>query len=98
MVKLNEIEVNGMKHPIHADPNAFHSCSFCVMKFGLTGRKNGCGEGQSGACTELIADCLGARARCRRRCSRAGSHGIMESRFLLTNSQYHSERRLLELR
>ena len=97
MVKLNEIDVNGMKHPIHADPDT--PLLFVLRdEIGLTGRKNGCGEGQSGACTELIADRLGARARCRRRCSRAGSHGIMESRFLLTNSQYHSERRLLELR
>jgi aerobic-type carbon monoxide dehydrogenase small subunit (CoxS/CutS family) len=49
-----EIEVNGKRYPIHYDPE---TPLLYVLRddLGLTGSKYGCGEGQCGSCTVLIA-------------------------------------------
>src|SRR5512137_764571 len=49
-----EIQVNGKKHAVQYDPD---TPLLYVLRdeLGLTGSKYGCGEGQCGACTVLIA-------------------------------------------
>jgi isoquinoline 1-oxidoreductase subunit alpha len=49
-----EIEVNGKKYPVRYEPD---TPLLYVLRdeLGLTGSKYGCGEGQCGACTVLIA-------------------------------------------
>jgi aerobic-type carbon monoxide dehydrogenase small subunit (CoxS/CutS family) len=49
-----ELEVNGKHYPVHYDPET--PLLFVLRdELGLTGSKYGCGEGQCGACTVLIA-------------------------------------------
>lgn len=54
MASAIEIEVNGKKYPVRYDPD---TPLLYVLRdgLGLTGSKYGCGEGQCGACTVLIA-------------------------------------------
>jgi len=49
-----EIEVNGKRYPVHFHPD---TPLLCVLRddLGFTGAKYGCGEGQCGSCTVLIA-------------------------------------------
>ena len=49
-----EIEVNGKRYPVHYEPQ---TPLLYVLRdeLGLTGSKYGCGEGQCGSCTVLIA-------------------------------------------
>jgi aerobic-type carbon monoxide dehydrogenase small subunit (CoxS/CutS family) len=49
-----EIEVNGKRYPVHYHPDA---PLLYVLRddLGFTGTKYGCGEGQCGSCTVLIA-------------------------------------------
>ena len=54
MATLIEIEVNGKRYPVHYDPDT-PLLSVLRDELGLTGAKYGCGEGQCGACTVLIA-------------------------------------------
>jgi len=49
-----EIEVNGKRYPVNYPPNT-PLLSVLRDELGLTGSKYGCGEGQCGACTVLIA-------------------------------------------
>jgi aerobic-type carbon monoxide dehydrogenase small subunit (CoxS/CutS family) len=49
-----ELEVNGKKYPIHY-PADTPLLDVLRDDLGLTGTKYGCGEGQCGACTVLIA-------------------------------------------
>jgi aerobic-type carbon monoxide dehydrogenase small subunit (CoxS/CutS family) len=54
MAKPIELEVNGKKYSVHSDPEA-PLLGVLRDEIGLTGTKYGCGEGQCGACTVLIA-------------------------------------------
>ena len=48
-----ELNINGVKRKVIADPNA-SLLEVIREDLGLTGTKYGCGEGQCGACTVLI--------------------------------------------
>ena len=54
MTKVTEINVNGSRRRIDADSER-NLLSVLRDDLGLTGSKYGCGEGQCGACTVLIA-------------------------------------------
>jgi len=54
MAKLPELEVNGKRHPVQSGPET-PLLTVIHDELGLTGTKYGCGEGQCGACTVLIA-------------------------------------------
>jgi aerobic-type carbon monoxide dehydrogenase small subunit (CoxS/CutS family) len=49
-----EIEVNGKRYPVNYPPDT-PLLSVLRDELGLTGSKYGCGEGQCGSCTVLIA-------------------------------------------
>jgi aerobic-type carbon monoxide dehydrogenase small subunit (CoxS/CutS family) len=54
MANSIQLEINGKKYSVHSD---LESPLLYVLRdeLGLTGTKYGCGEGQCGACTVLIA-------------------------------------------
>ena len=54
MAKPIELEVNGKKYSVQSDPEA-PLLGVLRDEIGLSGTKYGCGEGQCGACTVLIA-------------------------------------------
>jgi aerobic-type carbon monoxide dehydrogenase small subunit (CoxS/CutS family) len=54
MATIQSLNVNGTRHPIDAAPET-SLLSVLRDDLGLTGSKYGCGEGQCGACTVLIA-------------------------------------------
>jgi aerobic-type carbon monoxide dehydrogenase small subunit (CoxS/CutS family) len=54
MAKPIELEINGKRHVVLCDPET-SLLSALRDELGLTGTKYGCGEGQCGACTVLIA-------------------------------------------
>jgi aerobic-type carbon monoxide dehydrogenase small subunit (CoxS/CutS family) len=72
MAKPIELEVNGKRYPVNYPPD---TPLLYVLRdeLGLTGSKYGCGEGQCGACTVLIA---GAP---RRSCQIAASAAVGKS-------------------
>ena len=53
MARITELDVNGVKRRIDADPDRT-LLSILRDDLDLTGTKYGCGEGQCGACTVLI--------------------------------------------
>lgn len=53
MAKVTELNVNGSRHPVDADPDR-PLLSVLRDDLDLTGTKFGCGEGQCAACTVLI--------------------------------------------
>jgi aerobic-type carbon monoxide dehydrogenase small subunit (CoxS/CutS family) len=55
MPPVKELQVNGTRLPVNADPER---TLLSVLRFdlGLTGTKYGCGEGRCGACTVLLDD------------------------------------------
>jgi carbon-monoxide dehydrogenase small subunit len=66
-VKIN-VEVNGDARQVEADPWR-RLLDVLRLDFGLTGTKEGCGEGECGACTVMIDgvpvnSCLVAAAQC----------------------------------
>jgi aerobic-type carbon monoxide dehydrogenase small subunit (CoxS/CutS family) len=54
MAKPIEIEINGKRYQVECDPET-PLLSALRDELGFTGTKYGCGEGQCGACTVLIA-------------------------------------------
>jgi len=54
MPKAIELDVNGQKYPVQYDPET-PLLYVLSDELGLTGAKYGCGEGQCGACSVLIA-------------------------------------------
>jgi aerobic-type carbon monoxide dehydrogenase small subunit (CoxS/CutS family) len=54
MATIHALNVNGTRQPIEAEPER-SLLSVLRDDLGLTGSKYGCGEGQCGACTVLIA-------------------------------------------
>jgi aerobic-type carbon monoxide dehydrogenase small subunit (CoxS/CutS family) len=54
MAKPIELEINGKRFAVQCDPET-PLLSALRDELGLTGTKYGCGEGQCGACTVLIA-------------------------------------------
>ena len=54
MAKPSELEVNGKRYTVQSDAET-PLLSVLRDEMGLTGTKYGCGEGQCGACTVLIA-------------------------------------------
>lgn len=54
MAKSTEIEVNGKRYAVQSDAET-PLLTVLRDEIGLTGSKYGCGEGQCGACTVLIA-------------------------------------------
>jgi aerobic-type carbon monoxide dehydrogenase small subunit (CoxS/CutS family) len=54
MSRVTELLVNGVKHSVDVDAEA-SLLSVLRDALDLTGSKYGCGEGQCGACTVLIA-------------------------------------------
>lgn len=55
MPAVKELLVNGIKKPVDADSDR-SLLSVLRDDLGLTGSKYGCGEGECGACTVLLAD------------------------------------------
>ena len=55
MAKALELEVNGKRYPVQADPET-PLLDVLRDELGLTGTKYGCGEGQCGACTVLLGE------------------------------------------
>src|SRR6185369_8573861 len=53
MARITEIDVNGARHRIDADPERT-LLSVLRDDLDLTGTKYGCGEGQCAACTVLV--------------------------------------------
>ena len=53
MANIKELQVNGAKRTIDADPDRT-LLSVLRDDLGLTGAKYGCGEGKCGACTVLL--------------------------------------------
>jgi aerobic-type carbon monoxide dehydrogenase small subunit (CoxS/CutS family) len=54
MAKPIELEINGKRYPVQSDPDT-SLLSVLRDELGFTGAKYGCGEGQCGACTVLLA-------------------------------------------
>jgi aerobic-type carbon monoxide dehydrogenase small subunit (CoxS/CutS family) len=54
MAKPIELEINGKRYPVRSDPET-SLLSVLRDELGFTGAKYGCGEGQCGACTVLLA-------------------------------------------
>ncbi|MGC1618713.1 MAG: (2Fe-2S)-binding protein [Candidatus Acidiferrum sp.] len=54
MAKPIELEINGKRYPVQSDPET-PLLTVLRDELGLTGTKYGCGEGQCGACTVLLA-------------------------------------------
>jgi aerobic-type carbon monoxide dehydrogenase small subunit (CoxS/CutS family) len=80
------LEVNGKRYPIHSDPD---TPLLYVLReeLGLTGTKYGCGEGQCGACTVLIAGV--ARRSCQIPVSAAAAKPIITIEGLELDGQLH---------
>ncbi len=86
MVDPIQLEVNGKRYPVHYDPDT-PLLSVLRDELGLTGAKYGCGEGQCGACTVLIAG--SPRRSCQIPVRAATSQPITTIEGLEKNGQLH---------
>jgi aerobic-type carbon monoxide dehydrogenase small subunit (CoxS/CutS family) len=81
-----QLEVNGKRCSVHSDPDT-PLLSVLRDELGLTGAKYGCGEGQCGACTVLIAGA--PRRSCQIPVSVAASQPISTVEGLEKDGQLH---------
>lgn len=51
---MSRITVNGIEYEVNPDQTDMNLMTFLREELGLTGTKNGCGEGTCGACTVLV--------------------------------------------
>ncbi len=81
-----ELLINGVRHQVDAEPDR---TLLTVLRdeLDLTGTKYGCGEGQCGACTVLIAG-LPARA-CQTRAAALGGKAVTTIEGLAKNGRLH---------
>jgi aerobic-type carbon monoxide dehydrogenase small subunit (CoxS/CutS family) len=81
-----EIEVNGRRYPVNYPPD---TPLLYVLRdeLGLTGSKYGCGEGQCGACTVLLAGA--PRRSCQIPVSAAAGKPVTTIEGLEKNGQLH---------
>jgi aerobic-type carbon monoxide dehydrogenase small subunit (CoxS/CutS family) len=86
MAKPIELEINGKRHVVQCDPET-PFLSALRDELGLTGTKYGCGEGQCGACTVLIAG--SPRRSCQIAVSAAGAKPITTIEGLELNGHLH---------
>jgi aerobic-type carbon monoxide dehydrogenase small subunit (CoxS/CutS family) len=86
MAKPIELVVNGKSYAVHSDPDA-SLLSVLRDELGLTGTKYGCGEGQCGACTVLIAGT--PRRSCQTPVSAATSRPIITIEGLEKDGHLH---------
>jgi aerobic-type carbon monoxide dehydrogenase small subunit (CoxS/CutS family) len=86
MAKPIELEINGKRHVVQCDPET-PLLSALRDELGLTGTKYGCGEGQCGACTVLIAG--SPRRSCQIAVSAAGAKPITTIEGLEQNGHLH---------
>ncbi len=86
MAKPIELEINGKRHVVQCDPET-PLLSALRDELGLTGTKYGCGEGQCGACTVLIAG--SPRRSCQIAVSAVGAKPITTIEGLEQNGHLH---------
>lgn len=86
MAKPIELEINGKRHVVQCDPET-PLLSALRDELGLTGTKYGCGEGQCGACTVLIAG--SPRRSCQIAISAVGAKPITTIEGLEQNGHLH---------
>jgi aerobic-type carbon monoxide dehydrogenase small subunit (CoxS/CutS family) len=86
MAKPIELEINGKRYAVQCDPET-PLLSALRDELGLTGTKYGCGEGQCGACTVLIAGA--PRRSCQIPVSAAGGKSITTIEGLEQNGHLH---------
>jgi aerobic-type carbon monoxide dehydrogenase small subunit (CoxS/CutS family) len=86
MAKPIELVINGTHYSSHAPPET--PLLFVLRdELGLTGTKYGCGEGQCGSCTVLLAG--GARRSCQIPVSAAAGKPIITIEGLEQNGRLH---------
>ena len=86
MEKPIELEINGERRQLNVDP-ALSLLSVLRDHLDLTGTKYGCGEGQCGACTVLLAGL--PRRSCLTRVGAVGSRPITTIEGLASRDRLH---------
>jgi aerobic-type carbon monoxide dehydrogenase small subunit (CoxS/CutS family) len=86
MAKPIELEINGKQYQVHCEPET-PLLSALRDELNLTGTKYGCGEGQCGACTVLIAGA--PRRSCQIPVSAAAAKSIMTIEGLEKDGHLH---------
>src|SRR5258708_35805737 len=86
MAKPIELEINGKRYPV-SYPAATPLLYVLRDELGLTGSKDGCGEGQCGACTVLIGGA--PRRSCQIPVSAAGGKPVTTGEGLEKDGRLH---------
>jgi nicotinate dehydrogenase subunit A len=81
-----QLTINGRSHTIDAEPQT-SLLTVLRERFGLTGSKYGCGEGQCGACTVLVDG--RAQRSCITRVSTVGQKNITTIEGIATGDHLH---------